>query len=328
MTDVPKNRIVVSYWAGEVPAISILHFVSFLRFSLGERYILFLDSREDFASKLHQDLKWILNHPNFEIRDIDLEETMKRHGIPAFSRWSGSRVDRLGRKLIDWYFKLVLRPENSNFLKVVLARNTRKLTDMRLGYSPTHTRLFSGLRSHLTYRADLFRSLILAELPNFDIFYVDLDICFLRSFNTWDWTKSWTSQWGVEEFANTACLFSPKTDTHGREIILKNLRRTASAWPWTLYSKGNCDEAGLEIMGIENFDPPWSPNSLICGRSDLFFKGGPHAQGTFDELVSSYFLAHWHNQWRVIPEPDSPFMLLLKTFSTQIKVSSKPEVFE
>ena len=315
MTYDSKDTIVVSYWAGTVPQITLLHFISFLKFSQGERYVLFLDSRGDFASKVHKDLEWVLSHPSFEILEINLEELLKIHGVPAFSRWSGSIVDRVGRKIIDNYYRLVLHPRNINPLKKMLAPNARKVTDSRLGYTSTHTRLFSGLKDHLTYRADLFRSLILAEHPELNIFYVDLDICFLRSFTAWDWSKSWTSQWGVEEFANTACLFSPKTDVRGRETILKNLRRTASAWPWSLYSKANCDEAGLEIMGIENFDPPWTPESLICGRSDLFFKAGLHAQGTFDELVSGYFLAHWHNQWNVIPEPGSPFKLRLQKFS-------------
>jgi hypothetical protein len=61
----------------------------------------------------------------------------------------------------------------------------------------------------------------------------------------------------------------------------------------------------------------WDKQSLLSGDAMKFFKKSALAQEIVGELFQKkYIVNHWHNSWRVLPEPNSPYDLLLKKMTT------------
>jgi hypothetical protein len=150
--------------------------------------------------------------------------------------------------------------------------------------------------------------------PNEDVFYVDLDVCFVKKFSEYDWSNSFVSQWGTSNFANSAILFLSLRNRASRLKILNQLKRTKSAWPWNLYSERNCQEFNIEIRNIRLFDPAWTPENPLFGNSSGFFEARSDLVEQANSIFQFCLLIHWHNQWNVKPDPNSLYNHFLSLY--------------
>ena len=65
------------YWSGQLPAVTELHFRSFLRHHPDSRYELWLD--EDDASAIAApELQWIRTHPRIAVRSFSLNRLIEQ----------------------------------------------------------------------------------------------------------------------------------------------------------------------------------------------------------------------------------------------------------
>jgi hypothetical protein len=308
------GSIAVSYWAGTLPKISNLHFASF-KFNNNKdfKYILFLDNDVKLKSMISQDLMWLLNEPWFEVRYFSLTQMMNEFKIANFSKWHNNLLYKIFRKFKNIMFKVKISVY-SRFKLFASNRFLRNNYNSEIGISFSHNQKFTGLSGHLTYRSDVFRSLIAGKFPNDDVLYVDIDICFVKPFDAYNWSKAFTSPWGLARFANTAIIFFPFSDQTLREKILFELKQSSAAWPWILYSKEKCEFFGLELRRIEDFDPPWAPSNPSTGNSSSFMKKLTNSQGIVDWVDSNSFCFHWHNQWNAVPEEGSAYDIYSKRY--------------
>ena len=313
---VSKNvrTTVVSYWVGTLPEITRLHFYSFkYNNDLNFKYILYSDISDGFKSSIPSSLNWLLDMPWFEHREIDLSNLMEKYEIPPFSLWKETLYYKLRRKLKHKLLSFLLK-----YSKGLHFRLLEKYRDLHLneeiGFSFSHNQKFTGLSKHVTYRSDVFRSLIANEFTNENILYTDLDICFIRQFSSYDWAVPFTSPWGIARFANTAILFIPSTKESTRENILQEFRNTSAAWPWVLYSEKRCGRYDLVLRSIEEFDPPWSLSSPVSGDSSAFMSKRDNSAHVVTWVDEHSFCFHWHNQWKSSPEVGSPYDLYLTKF--------------
>lgn len=308
------SNIAVSYWAGTLPTISNLHFTSF-KFNNDKnfKYILFLDNDIKSNPSISNDLLWLLNESWFEIRYFSLTKMMNDFKIANFSKWHNNLFYKTCRKFKIKIIKTKIRIYtiyNSLTRSQFLSNNYNS----EIGISFSHTQKFTGLSGHLTYRSDVFRSIIAGKFPNDNVLYVDIDICFVKQFNDYDWSKAFTSPWGLSKFANTAIIFFPAYDQILRRRILSELKQSSAAWPWMLYSKEKCEYFGLELRRIEDFDPPWATSNPSTGNSSSFMKKQANSQEIVDWADNNSFCFHWHNQWNVIPEVGSAYDIYFERY--------------
>lgn len=309
------SSTVVSYWIGELPTITELHFKSFLfNNDLNFKYILYfdLDGSDSLRpiSSAHPMLQ--SQNSNIQIKYFSLSKTMNKFGVAPFRKKTEKHI----AKYVSYKKKTI----SSKWLPQIPNYNSR-LRDFKklhlhpeLGFNFDHGQSFCNLVSNLTYRSDIFRSIIANNYQNDNLLYVDLDTCFTQPFSEYKWTNSFVSQWGTSNFANSAIMFLSAKDRTIRLNILKELVRTNSAWPWTLYSHENCEKYGLEIRGISNFDPAWTPGSPLESNSEGFFKQTPNLDIIVRSILEECFLVHWHNQWRIVPETGSPYTYFLELY--------------
>jgi hypothetical protein len=308
------SRVAVSYWAGTLPTISNLHFASF-KFNNNKnfKYVLFLDHDLKSKSIISNDLLWLLNESWFEIRYFSLTQMMNDFDIENFSKWQNNLVYKICRKLRSKILKIKIRLY-SRYNSIARTRFLKNNYNFEIGPSFSHNQKFTGLSEYLTYRSDVFRSLIANKFPNDDVLYVDIDICFVKPFNDYDWSKAFTSPWGLTKFANTAIIYFPAANQLLRKRVLSELKQNSAAWPWILYSKENCEYLGLELRKIEDFDPSWAPANPSTGNSSSFMKKQTNSQEIVDWADNNSFCFHWHNQWSVIPEVGSAYDIYFKRY--------------
>jgi hypothetical protein len=299
--------VVFSYWAGSLPRISELHFRSFRANNPGVRYVLHLDNSPRFSSNIDSELLKILIDCDIDIVSYSLESEMHILGVPPFARPLPKTLQRIGRKIYKF------------LVQVLQARSGMKPPGMfyseKLGWTLWHKSMFSNLIGDPAYRADLFRSIELTKAENMDFIYTDLDICFRRPFEEMGLRTSFTSQWGVDDFANTAFLFVNSSNGQARNKIRSEIQSGRPPLPWILFTKDFCESNAIDILNIRLFDPAWTFNSTIEGRSDLFFSSGPHVDPFMKEVESLNWMIHWHNQWQIVAQVDSPYARLLSKFS-------------
>ena len=142
---------------------------------------------------------------------------------------------------------------------------------------------------------------------------MDIDTCLTKPIIEWDFRTSFASQWGTSNFANTACLFF-SSQSQTRYLVAELLRYKIAAWPWVLYSFRNCNNMDIEIRPIKLFDPAWTPGTLLEGNSAGFFQNQINVKDIVDEIEQNCLLAHWHNQWTSLPQPESPYAHLLRKY--------------
>lgn len=305
----------MSYWAGKIPENSELHFRSFAHNrGPNDSYKLYLDEHFICDSSIPDALVWLRNEPWFEFENIDLEKLMQENGLRKFSYWKQN------------YFFIVIR-RSKLFLLNFLAKRFHRILTLEnkfvffkaryvpsVGFSLNHADSFSGLANHLTYRADLFRTLILSQGDeNYNLLYADLDICFLKPLKDFFSMNPYTSRWGTEDFANTCLLFVPH-HANSMKGLVQELQKTSSAWPWTLYSKENCLKYGIDIKPLNVLDPIWDRDFAAPGSDSSFFSDPQVADRWIAWLDEHSLTYHWHNNWATQRHPESTYEILLRRF--------------
>ena len=308
---------VVSYWAGEIPVNSELHFRSFA-FNRGQNdtYKLYLDGNSEFNSSIPKNLSWLHDEPWFTFEIFNLEKLMQEKNLRLFSNWKANFIYRVVRrlkfKMLQFFCaRITTLPLAVNRLSVI--KNLSNRYNPSVGFAFNHSDSFSGLSHHLTYRADLFRTLVLADNEFSNLLYSDLDVCFLKPLKSLVSVNAYTSMWGTEDFANTCILFVPQGSDSIKSLV-NELRLTSSAWPWTLYSKENCNKHGIEIKPLHLFDAIWDLKFSKPGRDASFFTDPEVTVEWIEWLNENSLTYHWHNNWTTPRHPDSVYETLLRKF--------------
>ena len=293
---VNNTDVVVSYWAGNLPEVSYLHFISFRVLNPEKRYILYLEQDPGYEGSLSKDMEERIKKLGIEVATIRLSLLMKEIGIPKFSTWENSMLFRIARKLSRKSVPLLWRLGIKKWL----------FESEVMGLTQSHEFPFSGFSANLPYRADLFRSLIHAKHADCNFLYVDIDICFITNVDFGHHPQGAIAQWGTDTFGNSAYLMLPVTADGAKSKILSSLRSGLSALPWILYNRERVAYFGLKIINCSKIDPAWSPDSVIYGNSSMFFESGNHVEAFLVEINEKCVGVHWHNQWKTKPEIGSP----------------------
>lgn len=301
-----QNLVVFSYWAGYLPDVSELHFRSFRANNPGIRYLLHLDNSTIFHSSINSYLFQVLIDCDIEIVSYSLEKEMAALGVPPFAKPLPNKIQRIGRRIYKLSARIAQPLGKKLFPGLFFSEE--------LGWTFWHKSRFSNLIGDRAYRSDIFRTIELVKAEGKNFLYSDIDIYFCRPLREMEMGESFTSQWGTSDFANSAFLFLSAANIKARVEVLKEITSGKPALPWILFTKEFCTHAGIKILPIEYFDPAWTVGSSIEGRSDLFFSNGPHVAGLLLEIVKRNWVVHWHNQWKSVPEHDSPYNLLLSQY--------------
>lgn len=302
-------KIVVSYWSGELPDITYLHFLSFRSLNPEVEYVLFLESDHGFEGFVGSNLRDQLDELMINVSAVSLNSLITNSEIPNFSRWRDVGSYRLVRKVIRKalpYLRCFV-PQVSKY-KIVKT----ELMDWVVG----HNFPFSGYVQDRAFRSDLFRSLIFQSWPEHDFLYLDLDICLIRPIDFNAYPNGAIAQWGTSSSGNSAYLLLPQSATIARQGLIEKLKLGYSALPWVLYSESEIEKYQLHIFKSLEIDPAWSPESVIHADTSLFFKAGLHARQFIAEADKNCIAIHWHNQWQSVPEVDSPYDILRQRFET------------
>jgi hypothetical protein len=97
---------------------------------------------------------------------------------------------------------------------------------------------------------------------------------------------------------------------------VKHLKAGMPALPWILYNEQRINVFQLIIIDNKYIDQAWSPASIIYEDSSLFFKEGTHVDTFLGEVMGNSIGIHWHNQWKVRPEDDSPYQRLVEIYES------------
>ncbi len=290
------------YWAGSLPLVSDLHFKSFLYYHPRDHYDLWLD--DDFSSSIPAELCWIKKTQRINIRYISLNKLIRDHVRPLTLNADGKIYDALRfihRKKILRYINL--KSYYSKLFKLIYMHS-----------SP----LFS-YKLNLVYRGDLARCIIPSQFYDGKSLYSDIDVCFLSDLNLICANQGFVYQWEDYDFANTAILYSPDKNSAAR--ILSYGNQVESFRPWDLFTTNICKTLDLRIYSNKHFDAMWNKNSLMYGDTSKFFIKTNDSLRYFEELLNTdYYVNHWHNNWKTIPEKGSPYDLLEKYFSTRLNL--------
>ena len=309
-----NSTVVVSYWNGNLPKISELHFLSFVRKNDGGfKYYLYIDTDKNINCDVFKQAPWIRKYPEIEIKYFSLWTLMEKYRIKPFNLLNASYF-KLFRFVRFKFFHFVCR-----YLTIRKSRYFKKYVinhyNEAVGFSFSHEEYFSCLSEHLTYRSDCFRSLIANEYPNESVLYVDLDICFIKKFSEINWSNSFTSPWGQATFANTSFLFLSLNGAKKRKILLDEFRKISPAWPWILYSEERLRTYEIGLIPIQQIDPAWSAIGPVAGDTQAFMKGQRGTLEICEWLDSNCIAYHWHNQWSLTPDQNSPYGIYMERYS-------------
>lgn len=294
--------VVVSYWSGELPEVTRLHFISFRRLNPDVKYVLFLENDLGFEGSTPELMRLLLQELEIEVRHVALSDLMVAQEIPPFSKFKNSFSYFLGRKFLRKLYPIIFRFR--------LCRNAIHYSEL-MGFTAGHSFPLTGYVFDLAYRADLFRSLVHKLFTKDDFLYTDLDVCFIKPISFECTSGGLCAQWGTADSGNSAYLLLPKCSS-ARELIARDLRSGMSALPWILYNSQQLAKFGISMLPIKVFDPAWDPSSVIAGRSDLFFRSGFHVETFLNEINHECICVHWHNQWKESPDSESPYDRLLR----------------
>jgi hypothetical protein len=290
------------YWTGRVPAVTELHFRSFLHHHPAARYELWLD--EDDASAIDAPtLQWLQSHPRIAVRHFSLNALIEKH-VSDRPVSSYERLAALRRACRVVHRKLAPK----------WARR-RAWESEQFGLTYRHeSRLFLGFNENKPYRGDLARTLIALEHYTTPCLYVDLDTCFLSELRGLCGRAAWTYRWENFSFANSAILYLPNATWS--EALCARGRALGNFVPWVLFTDEVCEELGIDVLPARLFDPLWDPDSLLYRDVNGLFR--PREQPGLDlqALKQEQHLAiHWHNRWRAIPADTSLYSGLMNSCS-------------
>ncbi|MEO5686766.1 MAG: hypothetical protein ABIR54_05335 [Burkholderiaceae bacterium] len=288
------------YWSGQLPAVSQLHFRSFLAHHPESIYDLWLD--QDTGSAISApELQWLKSHPRIRVRPFSLNALIEQQINPR------PRASRQG--FSEWLRKIGYAVHR----KIGPSWSRRKAWDhAQFGLTYMHSSLlFPGFERDLTYRGDIARFLVpLCHYPLASL-YCDLDICFMSDLTRLCESNGFVYRWETFGFANNAIVYMPNTSWSA--ALARKANAIETFRPWILLSDAHCAELGLTIHPARLFDPLWDPTSLLYGDTAKFF--GPRDNLALDlhALNTERHLAiHWHNNWKTVPAPNSIYSGLLK----------------
>ena len=287
------------YWSGQLPAVTELHFRSFLRQHPESLYELWLDE-DDYSSIRAPQLQWIKTHPRIAVRPFSLNALIEKHvsakRVAAYDTHPGLRkaASAVHRKLAPQWAR----------------RNAWEHPLFGLTYKHS-SMLFGGFTRNKAYRGDLARCLIALEHYTDACLYVDLDVCFTSDLTTQCADKAWAYRWETFPFANSAILYLPNK-TWSTALTRKG-NELENFLPWILFADHVCNELGVVVHPTKLFDPLWDPSSMLYGDTAKFF--GPRENLALDMHALSterHLAIHWHNNWKTMPAPNSIYAGLLK----------------
>jgi hypothetical protein len=290
------------YWSGQVPAVTELHFRSFVHHHPGARYELWLDA--DHASAVEAPaLQWLKSHPRFALRAFSLNALIEKYASdrPVAGYEHLTALRRIARAV---------------HRKIAPSWARRRAWESaQFGLTYRHdSKLFLGFNENKAYRGDLARTLIAREHYKTPCLYVDLDTCFLSDLRALCGNMAWTYRWEMFGFANSAILYLP--DVTWSEALRAKGRSLGCFVPWVLFTNDNCAELGIDILPTRLFDPLWDPLSLLYRDGEGFFRARGRPEEDVLALMQEGHLAiHWHNSWRTIPADTSLYSELLKAFA-------------
>lgn len=300
--------VVVSYWSGDLPEVTKLHFISFRKLNPDVKYVLHLERDSGFEGSLSKPMVDLLHELKIEISSVSLASLMELQGVARFSKFRRDKLFTMSRKIFRRMYPVFYR----------FPCTKRRIFHSKLmGFTAGHTFPLTGYVSDLAYRADLFRSLAHQLFQGSDYLYIDLDVCFIKPLKFESSSAGYCAQWGTDDSGNSAYLMLPQ-NSPARQMILNDLQSGFSALPWVLYSSEQLGRYGISMLPNKVFDPAWDPDSVIHERSDLFFRSGSHVSTFINEIMFDCICVHWHNQWNEIPDLDSPYDRLLKVYSKMI----------
>jgi hypothetical protein len=287
------------YWSGQLPAVTELHFRSFLRQHPHSRYELWMD--EDDASAIAApELQWIKTHPRIAVRPFSLNALIEKHVTKA-------PLPRLHT------FPRARRAGASVHRKIGPLLGRGKAWQHELfGLTYMHSsRLFHGFAGNKTYRGDLARFLVPLEHYRQKCVYADLDVCFTSDLTALCEGPAFVYRWDKYDFANNAIIYMP--DDTWSLALTRKANSIETYRPWILLSNAICAELGIKIQPARLFDPLWDPTSLLYGDAAKFFDPRPNIALDLHALATERHLAiHWHNNWTTAPAPTSIYAGLLK----------------
>ena len=288
------------YWSGQLPAVTELHFRSFLRHHPESRYELWLD--EDDASAIAvPELQWIKTHPRISVRPFSLNRLIERHvsarPVARYDRWP-----RLRKAASAVHRKVAPQWARHNAWEHPLFGLTYKHSSA----------LFGGFTRNKAYRGDMARCLIALEQYADACLYVDLDVAFTSDLTTQCGDKAWAYRWEELPFANSAILYLPNRSWS--TALTRKGNELENFLPWILFADHVCTELGIVVHPARLFDPMWTPGSVLHGDAAKFFQARDNLALDMHALSTERFLAiHWHNNWHTVPAPNSIYRALLKT---------------
>ena len=288
------------YWAGSLPPVTDLHFKSFLYYHPSSKYDLWLDS--DIESSIPVELSWIRTHHQIEIHSFSLESLVRKYVNPLNEGAEGKLLDIvrfLHRK------KLIRHINIDNYYTPLFKINYK------------HSSPLFTYKNDFVYRGDLARCIIPYVHYSSPCLYSDLDVCFLSNLNTICHDEGFVYQWEDYDFANSAILYYPNKNV--AQKILEVGNQIESFRPWHLFKNSICKSIGLKIYPANRFDAMWGKNTLLAGDASKFFRQSSESQEMTNELFTKNYIAnHWHNNWKIQIEENSPYSNLLKIFTDKI----------
>jgi hypothetical protein len=287
------------YWSGQLPAVTDLHFRSFLRHHPDARYELWLD--EDDASDIAApELQWIRTHARIAVRPFSLNALIEKH-VSAKPVAAYDRLGKLRKAASSVHRKVAPQWARRNAWEHELFGLTYKHSSM----------LFGGFTRNKAYRGDLARCLVAVEHYADACLYADLDVCFTSDLTHQCADKAWAYRWEKFEFANSALLYLPNRSWSA--ALTRRGNELENFLPWILFTDQVCAELGIVVHPTRLFDPLWDATSLLYGDPNHFF--GPRSNLALDLhalSVERHLAIHWHNNWKTVPDKTSIYAGLLK----------------
>lgn len=286
------------YWSGRLPAVSQLHFRSFLAQHPDSFYELWLD--EDTWSRIEApELQWLNTHPRIRVRRFSLDALVDQHVEPRPAKDPG--------------WKKLRGIACAVHRKLAPSWSRRKAWDHeQFGLTYMHSsRLFPGFEGDHAYRGDMARFLVPLTHYAGASLYCDLDICFTSDLTRLCESSGFVYRWEKLGFANNAIVYVPNATWSAALVRKANAIETFR--PWILLSDSHCAELGMAVLPARQFDPLWDAASLLYGDAAKFFRPRENLALDLHALATERHLAiHWHDNWKTVPAPNSLYGGLLK----------------
>lgn len=292
-----EHIVVFSYWSGELPLNSLLHFYSFRKVNPMTPYILYLESDPGFEGKIPGNLLSILNELKIQIKQVSLNEIQK--DFPGLKQPRYLKVYSMifFRKFRNFVLRFILSPIGKILARNGIAKIGNLYTHEIFGFTPNHRSFLSLSYDNLTFRSDIFRIVKLLDHSDTGVLYLDLDIFVNAEITNSKFAKSFVFKWDKYEFANNAGIYLQSKDLRFRSYLREYLLSGKPLQGWFLFSEGALAKMNLLCLPCEITDPFWS-NCMMDFLSPVdFFKSYSSSFFNFNEVISNFWFAHWHNNW-------------------------------